>query len=74
MISINVIGEKISGSYGNTPFSRTYEKDIYDQMVLLADQADQVDTVEEYNGILSEFALLATEDLQKPQFFIMNSY
>ena len=41
MISINVIGEKISGSYGNTPFSRTYEKDIYDQMVLLADQADQ---------------------------------
>ena len=63
MISINVIGEKISGSYGNTPFSRTYEKDIYDQMVLLADQADQVDTVEEYNGILSEFALLATEDL-----------
>ena len=33
MISINVIGDMISGSYGNTPFSRTYEKDIYEQMV-----------------------------------------
>mgnify|MGYP001377668484 CR=1 FL=1 len=65
MISINVIGDLISGSYGNTPFSRTYEEDIYNQMVVLADQADQADTVEEYNGILAEFALLATEDLYK---------
>ena len=65
MISINVRGDLISGSYGNTPFSRTYEEDIYDQMVVLANQADQVDTVEEYNGILAEFALLATEDLGK---------
>ena len=63
MISINVIGDLISGSYGNTPFSRTYEKDIYDQMVVLADEADQAGTVEEYNGILAEFSLLATEDL-----------
>ena len=63
MISINVIGDMISGSYGNTPFSRTYEKDIYDQMVVLADEADQAGTVEEYNGILAEFSLLATEDL-----------
>ena len=63
MISINVIGEMISGSYGNTPFSRTYEKDIYDQMVSLAAQADEAGTVEEYNGILAEFSLLATEDL-----------
>ena len=63
MISINVIGDLISGSYGNTPFSRTYEKDIYEQMVELASQGDAAATVEEYNGILSEFALLATEDL-----------
>ena len=65
MISINVIGELISGSYGNTPFSRTYEKDIYEQMVTLAEQADTATTVEEYNGILSEFSLLATEDLNE---------
>ena len=64
MISINVIGDKISGSYGNTPYSRSFEKDIYDQMVELAEQADQVDTVEVYNGILAEFSLLATEDLR----------
>ena len=63
MISINVIGDMISGSYGNTPFSRTYEKDIYEQMLELADKADDAATVEEYNGILSEFALLTTEDL-----------
>ena len=63
MISINVIGDMISGSYGNTPFSRTYEKDIYEQMLELANKADDAATVEEYNGILSEFALLTTEDL-----------
>lgn len=62
MISINVIGDMISGSYGNTPFSREYEKDIYDQMTELAQQADEVDTVEEYNKILAEFSLLTTQD------------
>lgn len=65
MISINVIGNLISGSYGNTPFSRRYEKDIYDQMTSLASQADEVDSVEEYNKILAEFSLLATEDLNE---------
>ena len=65
MISINVIGELISGSYGNTPYSRTFEKDIYEQMVSLANQADAADSVEEYNKILSEFSLLCTEDLSE---------
>lgn len=63
MISINVIGDMISGSYGNTPYSRSFEKDIYEQMVSLASQADAADSVEEYNKILSEFSLLAAEDL-----------
>ena len=63
MISINVIGDMISGSYGNTPFSRTFEKDIYEQMTKLALKADDAATVEDYNDILSEFALLTTEDL-----------
>ena len=65
MISINVIGDLISGSYGNTPYSRTFEKDIYEQMVSLANQADAADSVEEYNKILSEFSLLCTEDLSE---------
>jgi len=65
MISINVIGNLISGSYGNTPFSRSFEKDIYTQMADLSLQADQAETVEEYNKILSEFSLLATEDLNE---------
>ena len=69
MISINVIGNLISGSYGNTPFSRSFEKDIYDQMSSLALQADEVDNVEEYNKILAEFSLLATEDLNDRAFF-----
>ena len=62
MIHVNRIGEMISGSYGNTPFSRTYEEDIYIEMLSLASQADNVSTVEEYNGILEKFALLVTED------------
>lgn len=65
MININLIGNLISGSYGNTPFSRVYEKDIYDQMVQLADAADSADSVEEYNKILSEFSLLTTEDFNE---------
>ena len=65
MISINVIGDMISGSYGNTPYSRRYEKDIYEQMVTLAEQADDAATVEEYNGVLAEFSLLTTEDLNE---------
>ena len=63
MISINVIGDMISGSYGNTPFSRSFEKDIYEQMVVLAEKANSAATVEQYNDILAEFALLTTEDL-----------
>ena len=62
MIHVNRIGEMISGSYGNTPFSRTYEEDIYIEMLSLASQADNVSTVEEYNGVLEKFALLVTED------------
>jgi len=62
MIHVNRIGEMISGSYGNTPFSRIYEEDIYFQMIELADQAEDVDTVEKYNDILEQFALLVTED------------
>ena len=69
MISINVIGELISGSYGNTPFSRAYEKDIYEQMVKLSNDADQAATVEEYNAILAEFSLLATEDLAEKKMY-----
>ena len=34
-------------------------------MVVLADQADQADTVEQYNDILEQFALLVTEDLNE---------
>tara|TARA_R100000544_G_C2227487_1_gene61962 strand:+ start:2967 stop:4115 length:1149 start_codon:yes stop_codon:yes gene_type:complete len=62
MIHVNKIGEMISGSYGNTPFSRNYEKDIYLQMIKLANQADETDLVEEYNNILEEFKLLVTQD------------
>lgn len=65
MIHINVINHLISGSYGNTPFSRSYEKDIYDQMVALSAAADAATSVEEYNKILSEFSLLTTEDLNE---------
>jgi len=65
MIHVNRIGEMISGSYGNTPYSRNYEEDVYNEMLSLATQADVVSTVEEYNGILEKFALLTTEDFDK---------
>ena len=39
MITINVIDDKICGSYGETPFTDDYEKQLYDQMQGLAHHA-----------------------------------
>ena len=45
MITINVIEGRISGSYGDTPFSVNYSQDTYDKMVRLQTEADEVTTM-----------------------------
>ena len=65
MITINVIDEKICGSYGDTPFTVDYSKELYDQMLVLAKQAETVETMDEYNRILKSFSTLTIVDYTK---------
>ena len=65
MIIINVIENKICGSYGDTPFTVDYSKELYDSMNALAVASATVDTVEEYNEILAAFAPLCVVDYTK---------
>jgi hypothetical protein len=62
MITINVIEDKIVGSYGETPFSVSYTKETYDAMVKAAAVANEAMTMEEYKSALEEFAPLTKED------------
>tara|TARA_R100001443_G_scaffold83689_2_gene90465 strand:- start:470 stop:1636 length:1167 start_codon:yes stop_codon:yes gene_type:complete len=65
MITINVIDDKICGSYGDTPFTVEYSKELYDRMQQLSHKAQGVSTVEEYNEVMEEFAPLCVVDYTK---------
>jgi len=62
MITINVIDDKISGSYGETPFCVNFDEKVYKQMQELADMANKAVTMEEYERALRSFAPLAAMD------------
>lgn len=65
MISLNVINGHISGSYGNESFSVSYDKDLYQAMLKVADSANNAATVEDYNLALKEFSTLTVQDYTK---------
>ena len=65
MITINVIEDKISGSYGDTPFSVPFEREVHISMHELAEKANNATTMEEYQGILDEFSKLTVVDYTK---------
>ena len=46
MITINVIENQISGSYGDTPFSVNYSEDTYKKMKELSDRQQSVTTMD----------------------------
>ena len=54
MITINVIDDQIVGSCGETPFSMTFNKAIYDTLESLAYAAETAETMEEYHSIIAE--------------------
>ena len=62
MITLNVIDNKICGSYGETPFAVEYSESLYKQMMVLAEQAETVKTMEELDTILKSFADLTIVD------------
>ena len=65
MNTINVIDDKICGSYGETPFAVEYSKELYKKMQELAEQSASVTTTEEYNNLLDSFAPLTIVDYTK---------
>ena len=65
MITINVIDDKICGSYGETPFAVEYSKELYKKMQELAEQSASITTTEEYNNLLDSFAPLTIVDYTK---------
>ena len=65
MITINVIENKICGSYGETPFTVDYSKELYESMLALVAASETVDSIEEYNSILEAFAPLCVVDYTK---------
>ena len=62
MITINVIEDKICGSYGDKAFTVEYSKELYERMKQLDHKAQGVTTVEEYNEVMEEFAPLCVVD------------
>ena len=65
MITINVIDDKICGSYGDKPFTVDYSKELYDQMQVLADQANNAETIDKYNTVIRAFGPLTSTDYAK---------
>ncbi len=62
MITLNVIDDVISGSYGDKNFSVTYSKELYESMMVLKGLADDAVSMAEYQDTLQKFAELAVED------------
>jgi len=65
MITLNVIDDVISGSYGDKNFSVTYSKELYESMMVLKGLADDAVSMAEYQDTLQKFAKLAVEDYTK---------
>ena len=64
MVSINVIGDIISGSLNGIPFGVTFSQELYDKMAVLAEKANTCSSVEELNKIIEEFKPLTVEDVK----------
>ena len=62
MITLNVIEDVISGSYGDQTFSVNYSAELYNQMTALQAEADDAVSMAEYKEILDRFSALAVQD------------
>jgi hypothetical protein len=65
MISINVIDDKISGSYGDNTFCIDFNKEVYTKMLELAEKANTAVTMEDYKAVLEQFEPLTVQDYTK---------
>ena len=65
MISINVIDDKISGSYGDKTFCIDFNKEVYTKMLELAEKANTAVTMEDYKAVIEQFEPLTVQDYTK---------
>ena len=65
MITVNVIDDKICGSYGDTPFAVQYTEDTYADMMELVDESASVQNMDAYNSLMAKFAALCVVDYTK---------
>jgi hypothetical protein len=63
-ISINRIGDSITGSYGNTNFGVSFNEERWSKMQELEEASLNASSVDEINQILEDFAELAKEDFK----------
>lgn len=64
MITINLVGEVITGSYNGKNFGVGYTKELYDQMVKLQSKANDAKSLEEVKKIVEQFEPLTIEDFK----------
>jgi len=64
MITLNVSGEVITGSYNGKNFGVSYSKELYDKMVKLQASANEAESLEDVEKILATFEPLTIEDFK----------
>jgi hypothetical protein len=65
MIHVSIIDDNIVGSYGDTSFSVPMDSKLYTDLTKLAEEANNVATVEEYSNCLVDFHHLVQVDYTK---------
>jgi len=65
MISVNVIDGNIVGSYGDTPYSVAYSKNLYAKLLEFSNEADAAHSMNDYQSVLQAFKAAVQEDFSK---------
>ena len=65
MITLNVSGDVITGSYNGKNFGVAFDKKVYKKMLELQQKANEATSVKEVNKVLEKFEPLTVEDFKK---------
>lgn len=64
MITINLVGESITGSYNSKNFGVSFNKDVYGKMLKLQEEAENAESLEEVEAIIERFKPLTIENFK----------
>jgi len=65
MITVNRIGDSLTGSYGNETFGVSYSPERYSAMLDLEKKANEASSIKKLNKILEEFKALTIENFKE---------